>query len=247
MEKSMTTGPKMSDTQKMLNAPPALRHLDPIYLDNSEHRALPHRSMMHWHRKIFHMIGIGSVGLTLAFSSISTSYAIIILAIVSAIIIPLDYGRRFFPKFKEKVYKDFRRIMRDTERDNVTSMTWFLLSMLMTLAIAPREIAGLAALLLAFGDPWASIFGIRFGKTPLFGGKKTLEGFLGCFAVCTLVSILYFAFTGLVASSMVIPAAMLAGLAGALAESIPAGKLDDNFTIPLASAPALMGIVYLLA
>ncbi|MDF1667649.1 MAG: hypothetical protein P1V97_38280 [Planctomycetota bacterium] len=242
----MSQSPGMSDTQKMLSAPPALRHLDPVYLEAPESRDLPHRSVMHWKRKIFHMIGIGSVGLTLAFSGIPQIYALIILAVVSALIIPCDYGRRFFPKFKEKVFNDFRFIMRDYERNNVTGMSWFLISMLLTMAIAPIEIAGLAALLLAFGDPWASVFGIRFGKTKLFGTKKTLEGLLGCFAVCTTVSLVYFSFANLVAPGMVIPAALLAGATGAIAESLPAKKVDDNFTIPLASAPALMGIVYLL-
>jgi dolichol kinase len=242
----MTTTPNMSDTQNMLSTPPALRHLDPIYMDSAESRALPHRSVMHWHRKIFHMIGIGSVGLTLAFSSIPEQYALIILAIVSAIIIPADYGRRFFPKFNDKAYKDFRMIMRDYERNNVTGMSWFLIAMLIVLAIAPLEIAGLSALLLAFGDPWASVFGIRYGKTKLPGSKKTVEGFLGCFAVCTLVSVIYLSFTSLIPHSMIIPGALLAGLTGAFAEGLPNTKVDDNFTIPFVSAPILMGLVYLL-
>ena len=229
------------------NPVPMARHLDPVIFESSASvRALPKRSNMNWPRKIFHMIGIGTTGFVLAFCTLSQLQAWIILAVVSAIIVGVDYGRRFSPKLNEKAFKDFGFIMRDYERHGISGMSWFLFAMLIVLAFCPLPVAGLAALLLAFGDPWASVFGIRFGKTKLFGGKKSLEGLLGGWAVCVVVSAIYLFVTGLVAPAMILPAALLSGLAGALAEAIPANKVDDNFTLPLGAAPALLGIIALL-
>jgi len=225
---------------------PSLRHLDPVFLNAPESHALPHRSMMNWPRKIFHMIGIGSVGLTLAFASVTQIQALWILGAATALIVTLDLIRRWIPSLNDKVYTDFRFIMRDYERKNLTGMSWFLLGMMLVLLMAPRQVAGLAALLLAFGDPWASYFGIRFGRRRLFGSKKTLEGLLGGFAVCALVSTCYLAFAGLVSATLIVPAAILAGLAGAIAEALPAGKIDDNFLVPVVSTPALLAIIALL-
>lgn len=225
----------------------AIHHLAPLELEAREAPALPHRSTMHWPRKIFHMIGIGSVGLTLAFCNLPGLTALAIMAVIAVLVITPDVARFYIPALNKKVNEDFRFIMRDYEASSVSGITWFLSGMVLVLAMVPPVIAGLAALLLAFGDPWASVFGVKFGRTKLFGSRKSVEGMLGGFGVCLIVSLLYFGLSGLVAPAMVLPAALLAAAAGAGVEALTIKRLDDNFVIPVVSAPILAGIVALLA
>lgn len=233
---------KRTGTKKV----PAIHHHQPLSLQNDTVQGLPARSTMMWPRKIFHMCGIGSVGLVMATVSFTTLQALFLLSVFTLIIAGFDYGRRFVPALNEKITKDWSAIMRDYERKSLSGMSWFMFATLIIVAMVPLKLAALACLILAFGDPWASVIGIKFGKRKIFGGRKTLEGVLGGMAVCTLVSAVFFAATGLVAPAMIVPAALLAGLTGALAESMPFERIDDNFTIPVVTAPALAGIVALL-
>ena len=227
-------------------AAPALRHLEPVLLDPGPALALPTRSAMNWPRKIFHMIGIGSTGLTLALSSLESAAALLIISCVAALVVTPDLLRFWFPSFNERVFRDFGFIMRDYEQHRMSGMSWFLLGMILVLSVAPPAIAGLAVLLLAFGDPWASIIGIRFGKRRILGGRKTLEGVLGGFAVCFVVSVCYFGLSGLVSAGAVVPAALLAAAAAAFAETISGSRVDDNFAIPVICAPVLVGLIAVL-
>ena len=76
-----------------------------------------------------------------------------------------------------------------------------------------------------YGDAASTIVGLRFGKHRI-AGKKTLEGTLGGVAFSFLF--LYFIFP--------IQIALAACIVGMLAELLP---VDDNFTIPLATAATL--------
>lgn len=92
-------------------------------------------------------------------------------------------------------------------------------------------------LFLCFGDPIASYFGIRFGKDKLVG-NKTLQGTMAGFVVCTLVALVYYYYNNIMLDRVLI-VAPISGLIGALAELVPVGKMDDNFTFPVISATCL--------
>jgi diacylglycerol kinase (CTP) len=216
----------------------ALYHRQPVALETPEPLKLQHRSMMNWPRKIFHMLGIGTVGLTLALCSLTSLQALMIVGVLAALLIGFDLARLNIPALNEKCHKDFRAIMRDYENRRLTGITWFMAGLVLVVAIAPVQIAGLGVLLLAFGDPWASFFGIRFGKTRLMGSRKTLEGMLGGFAVCAIVSALYLTYFGLVSGVGAIAlASVLAAAVGSMAEALPVESMDDNFTIPVVATP----------
>jgi dolichol kinase len=110
-------------------------------------------------------------------------------------------------------------------------MTYFLLSSWLTIFLFPKEVAILAILFLTFGDPIASLVGVKFGKTKLHWGKS-IEGSLACFTICFFIS-MFFLTSGYPQkplSSFIFSA--YAGASGAIAEVIP-WKLDDNLTVPL--------------
>jgi len=222
---------------------PSIHHLDPVLVDSPEAGALPHRSNMHWARKIFHMIGIGTTGLALAFTNLTTATALGILALISICILVPDTLRFYFPKLNERVDRDFAQIMRDYEKNSLCGMSWFCIGLLLTLAFSSPKIAGLACVLLAFGDPWASVIGIKFGRTRIFGSRKTVEGLLGGFTVCFGVSLAYLFATGLVTGWSIPLVAVIAAGSAAAAEAVSFAKLDDNFTIPVVSGAVLVFVL----
>ena len=69
-------------------------------------------------------------------------------------------------------------------------------------------------------------------------GLKSIQGTIAAFVVCAVATFSFIVYYNYL-SERVIVVSLIAGLIGALAELIPIGKLDDNFTLPLLSAIGL--------
>jgi dolichol kinase len=131
----------------------------------------------------------------------------------------------------------FRHIARPGEAHQVPAATWYALAIFLGAIFLPKDALLLGALSLGFGDPAAQIIGKRFGRRKLVG-QKSVAGALAFVAVTALVSALYLALA-LPADHALrapLPAALLPlllGFVGATTEAF-SGRIDDNFTIPLA-------------
>lgn len=166
--------------------------------------------------------------------------ACLVITVAAAILIPLDYFRLRSFRLKKTAFSFFSRVMRTEELSRMSSMTWLLSGAWISIVLFPRDIAVLSLLLLAFGDPAASIFGILYGRDRLLG-KKTLQGTLAGFAICTGVGAAYYFATGLMLERLVL-VSILTGLIGAVSEIIPVANLDDNLTSPTINSLLLMGL-----
>ena len=113
-------------------------------------------------------------------------------------------------------------------------------SCLFDFLIFPRQVAVLSILYLGFGDPSSSFFGVLYGRNKIFP-NKSLQGTLGGFFVCALVTLLYLSWQGFPGESVLL-IALLGGFAGAVAELLPL-NVDDNFAIPVVSG-ALMALAF---
>lgn len=184
---------------------------------------------IHLARKIWHCLGISFMAAVYYFGGPRLSW--IILLSVAAVIIPLDCLRQRRPALNRVTHKIFGPFLRKHEENSISGMTYLFLGTFFLMLVFRRHIVVLTLLFLAFGDPFASFFGIRFGKDRIIG-NKTLQGTLGAFAVCTLTAGLYYYFNNLMIERLLI-VAPLSGLIGALAELVPIGKLDDNLTFPV--------------
>ena len=94
-------------------------------------------------------------------------------------------GKKLFRQF-------FGAMMRKEENGKLTGATWVLAgSVLCSLLALISPVAAAAAFwglsLFILGDAAAALFGKAFGKTRI--GRKTLEGALGCYVLCVLLSI----------------------------------------------------------
>jgi len=154
---------------------------------------------------------------------------LLISGILLAVFIFLEIYRLTHPKINRKVYHKLHWILKEKERNKITTSTLFILALFLTILFFPKEIAVIALVFLIFGDSAAEIIGLRFGTFKLIG-NKSLQGSLGCFIFCLIFGLI-FAYYLQVAFGIV----LIGSLAVTIIELIPV-KIDDNFTIPLVSA-----------
>jgi len=140
----------------------------------------------------------------------------------------------------------FKPIVRVGEESRLSGSSYYLIGCTISAIVFPKEIALLAILYLAFGDPVASLVGLLFGKrrknSPLKDFyPKSLEGSIACFLVCFLLTV----FVSFVLSRTKelnlgerLAFAGLGGLAGSIGELIPF-HTDDNLALPLVSGALL--------
>jgi glycerol-3-phosphate acyltransferase PlsY len=143
-----------------------------------------------------------------------------------------DVSRLLVPVLNSRFTSSLALFLRQEEDRRVTGATYFLLGATVTVLIFPEEIAALALVFLALGDPTAGIVGRLSGKAKLWG--RTMEGDLACLGVCVAAA--------LVTIHIVGAPAWTVGLGGALVatvlQALPLG-INDNLTIPIGSAAVM--------
>ena len=197
--------------------------------------SLKEKSDLHIARKLWHCVTIG--GVAAVYSLLGTKVSWIGSLAFGAVFITIDLLRQSHPRLNRFTIRVLGPVMRQHEVKSLSGATYFLLACYLLLLFNERHVVTLTLLFLAFGDPVASYFGIRFGKDKILG-HKTLQGTLAAFAVCTIISLIYYYFNNLMTERLLI-VAPLSGLIGAAAELLPIGKLDDNFTFPVVGAALL--------
>ncbi|CAL6080204.1 Diacylglycerol_kinase (CTP) [Hexamita inflata] len=144
----------------------------------------------------------------------------------------LEYIRFHNKKVNQWVRENFRSVMRESELDHITGIVPFMLGMSLTALFFKKETVEFGLYCLFLGDTAAAFVGIAFGKR-IFktNTAKSVEGFLGCAAVCSWL-------TGVVGQFNVVKGCLCSGLEVLCGTVI---KLDDNMVIPLGSALILAG------
>jgi len=210
-------------------------------LDNLNHLELKKRSDIHWARKIWHMVGVFAIFCIYVLAPEMVSYTI--LAVSVALFLPIDFLRHKYPALNDWIVHAFKPIMRTQEIHKIAGTTYLLAGVCVIVAFFPRPVVALTLLFLAFADPIASFVGIKYGKDKVFG-HKSIQGFMAAFVVCALLTAIYLSYFGIMFDRVIV-VSLLAGLIGALAELIPIGKMDDNFTLPVLSGFGLYILFYL--
>lgn len=189
------------------------------------------RSDIHLARKIWHMGGVSLLALGYAF--LPEVVAWVFLGGAWLLFVPLDFARQRNPKLNEALVGWFRPIMREHEVNRPAGTSFLLTGVALVVLLFPREVVLLTLMFLAFADPIASYFGIRFGKDKILG-NKSLQGTTAAFVVCTIVTALYLLKNDMLAERIIL-VSVLGGVIGALSELVPIGQIDDNLTLPLLS------------
>jgi dolichol kinase len=188
-------------------------------------------------RGAFHAtIGIISV---IALFLFSWPAVVLALAVVTALFLSLEVTRLFVPPFNQHFCAWFHVLLREKEHFKLTGSSYFLIGCLITALALPRDIASLAILFLAIGDPVATLVGTWKGRTYLWG--KSLEGHIACFIACILIGVLMAVIVKSPPLTVALVGAVFATIFQAL--SLP---VNDNITIPLGSALVMWALDMLI-
>jgi len=144
---------------------------------------------------------------------------------------------RFLNEFKVKY---FSFLLRDNEKYGYISSNWFLLGCFLSVLLFQKEIAMLAITVLIFGDAFAALIGMKFGKHKFKNGKSW-EGTIGFIGVSYLLLagfylVLNLTLSFVAAALIVIP---ITAVAEVYSKQI---KIDDNLLIPLIFGILMTGL-----
>lgn len=149
-------------------------------------------------RKLLHSsICIASAVVYISRPNVTT--AITTMSIMLVIVVLADLLRFRSPSF-EKFYESYLGLfMRESERNEVNGVIYYLVGVLICMTFYPRDIACLSIIVLSLCDTAASVVGRLLGKhTPalpfagtLFGKKKSLAGTLGAIVFGCLASYIF--------------------------------------------------------
>ncbi len=206
--------------------------------------SLPSRSDIHLPRRLFHLAcGSFIVGASFLFPSKSEMVAWLIgMTIVVAV---LEYLRLTVPRLNQMTARLFGSIMRSGEENGRSGVVFYMAGCAVSAVVFPRAIAILAILYLAYGDPIASYFGVKYGKhfwtKNMSEGRKSIEGSLACFIFC---AVLTFVVSFVPEKTSMMPMmsriffALLGGVGATLGEMFPL-RTDDNLALPILSGAFL--------
>lgn len=151
------------------------------------------------------------------------------LAAVLGVLLLVDLLRLRNPRLNERFFRLFSSLASPREAHGPASSTWYVLGVVLTLALFPLEASVPAVLVLALADPAAGCVGGRWGRLRL--GRGTLEGSAAFFAVAgSLLLLVAEPLTALVTAGVV-----------TVVEPLP-WRVDDNLTIPLAGGASLWAL-----
>ena len=185
-------------------------------------------------RNLFHVAN-GLLGFVLYEWFLSAETCVYIMGAVLVTYLSLDLARRRFPRFNElMIDKWLKGIVRPRERYSIPASTLYAAAILILLLTVSKTAVLIGVLVVAFGDPAATVVGRRWGRTKLWR-RKSMQGTAAFLVVATAFVLTYLLVCrdfGLGASLLL--ATATAGV-GAIAEVFSDDWLDDNFTVPMAA------------
>ena len=183
-----------------------------------------------WPRRLFHLLLGSTLPIGILLLPIDLSEWLLIAASMAAVLAEVlrgllqsvnDWMVRRLPFFKA------------SERWQITGATYMWLSATFLVFVFDKDIAVLALLFLSVGDPVAALIGVRDHRARLFG--KSLVGSAAFASAASVAGVLVASHPDVMLVWWILPGAIVA----ALAELLPL-KVDDNVTVPIAAAIAMV-------
>lgn len=184
-------------------------------------------------RNLFH-ITMGVTAVLVYEYLLTRPQASILVGSLLALFLSLEISRRFFPRFNDfMVDRLFGAISRPWERHQTNSATYYTLGLVLVALFFPKPAAQMGVLVLAFGDPAATMAGKRWGRWKIWQEKSWVG--VGAFLAAALAATVGFALiylTSLPVGSRVALACSVTAV-GAVVELF-SERIDDNLTVPVA-------------
>lgn len=183
------------------------------------------RGLQPWRRVVHAGVGLGLAGIIWLEILPSPLLAVTLGGIVTVAVVT-DVLRLLWPAFNYRFFLAFRLLVSPREATKPASSTWYVISVCLVMALFPSHVWVPSILVVALADPCAHVSGRLWGRGE--PGEPSLLG-SGIFWLVATLCLLGFVGVG--------PAA-LAALAVTAVEGSPI-PLDDNLTVPVATAAAL--------
>lgn len=185
---------------------------------------------LHLFRKLWHIGGgILTVSAIAFLPRVETLTAI---SLIFAVDLAIEIVRLRSPSVNDRFVRMTAPLLRPAEHGKISGTPPFLAGCLAAAVLFPLPVAIAGILFLTFGDVAATTVGEQFGRTRI--GAKSLEGTAAFLAASVLVSL------GVTLFSSIPPlGALVAGAATAAAVELLPLPVDDNFSIPVASAAVM--------
>jgi glycerol-3-phosphate acyltransferase PlsY len=183
-------------------------------------------------RKLWHLLG-GSFFPVLAFF-VPKEALLITLGAMTGVFVAWEIARLNNASVNRWMASHLGVILKNEERYRPTGTTCLLISSLAVFFLFDKYVAITSLLFVSIGDLVATVIGEEYGRQMLFN-NKTLEGSLACLASCLLIGMLM----SRISPSMALEVAMVGAVSATIIELLPI-PVDDNLTIPLLSAGAMM-------
>lgn len=153
--------------------------------------------------------------------------------------VTMEAGRRLSPTLNKKLMKGFGPIAHPHEYHQMNSASWYVFAIsLLAWTVEPYMVA-VGVMVLGLADPAAAAIGRKWGTHKIVGGRS-LEGSATFVLVGTIVGLVVMTTIYSMAWTAALPLAFAGALVGAIAELYTPTFSDDNFTIPVAVAYALL-------
>lgn len=155
---------------------------------------------------------------------------------LSSIAIALEITRRRFPRLNDWFLSQTAVLLKESESSRVLGSTYMAVASLLVFLFFDKELAILALMYIAVGDPLAGVVGNRYGRVKI--GSKSVEGTLAFAVGAGVVG------CALIAGGLDVPYWVALGGAGvaALVELAP-NPIDDNLTVPAVSGAVMWALV----
>ncbi len=180
-------------------------------------------------RKLIHLF---SLSIPIIYYFVSRSEGILILSILTAIALILDFTRYLSPSVGRVFYRFFGFLLRkheiDSSKKNLNGATYVLISALICVILFPKVLFITAFTILIISDTMAALIGRKFGKHKFL--SKSLEGTLAFFISASIVVFFTPKMENLPAEYVI---GLIAAAVGAIVENISFGFADDNLAIPI--------------
>jgi len=135
-------------------------------------------------------------------------------------------------------------MLRKNEHRHLTGLAFYLTGSLLSILWFEKILAIVCILFLILGDTFAAITGVALGRRRLFKkSKKSIEGSLSCFAVCSLIGFVFLPSNFDLALSIALT--ITGAVTATVTEYISSG-VYDNLTVPLISGVVMTTVVALL-
>lgn len=150
---------------------------------------------------------------------------------IALFFLALDLSRLILARVNLFFFQKMKNFYRTKEQKKFSSITNFLFALFLTILIFEKNIAIFASSFLTFGDFFAKIFGLRFGRHRVF--NKTVEGSLAHFNACLISGYILNHYLALS-----FPVYLAGAAAASIFELLPLG-VDDNFSVSVLSASVM--------